>query len=288
MSRRLVAALASATFVFGCAHRASGPDPSPQFPLAWWDSEFPRSAQCEIILRPASSVDASARTGRLVVRVRAAGGAPQDSLGLLTGVRFGLAPAGASNPADSGRALGTPDGIWMSDALPPGQYSLVGRRIGFERRVVLVGIRAGATDTVELHLFPSGGQPRRGYNCWPRGFRRPRESACYTVAPRLLEYYMEVVERYRRQAAEHMKLDPAGFTGPVRVVTEERVCERAAKAFPPVRARDGRRIPRRVLVLEVGPNGYFVEDPAEPIRIGEWHGYHFFSKDFASMMGVAG
>ena len=69
----------------------------------------------------------------------------------------------------------------------------------------------------------------------------------------------------------------------VKVVTDRRICRRAARAYhTAVRGREVRQISRRVAVIKVGSTRYLVLDPAE--HEGEFEVTIIFDSKFAPLL----
>ena len=119
------------------------------------------------------------------------------------------------------------------------------------------------------------------YNCRPRGFRRPGESACATDAQEA-ERALGNARHYASPEGRRTFRLPAGDTLPAPVVVrDERVCERAGQAYGGPGSP-----PRRVVVVAVG--GLFVVyDPYEPRAAGEWNVWLLFDRRWRPLGGIA-
>ena len=146
--------------------------------------------------------------------------------------------------------------------LRPGRYLLDARAFGYEGRTDTVDVRPGASDTVTVALEEYGNALRNQHNCRPRGFRRAGERACITDQITTVV----VLDRARDMAAPRFRYGvglPAGDSTNVRIVDDERICERAARVYGLDTGP-----PRRVVVVDAV--GFLVVyDPGEPVAFGE-------------------
>ena len=150
----------------------------------------------------------------------------------------------------------------LQASLRPGRYLLESRAFGFDGRSDTVVVRPGAGDTVTIALEEYDDALRNRHNCRPRGFRHAGERACVTDQITTVL----VLDRARDMASPRFRFGiglPAGDSTDVRIVDDERVCERAARVY----GLDSGP-PRRVVVVDA-VGFYVVYDPAEPVTLGE-------------------
>jgi len=165
------------------------------------------------------------------------------------------------------------DSLFRFDDVAPGHYELRVLAIGMSRKPDTLEISPGAVDTASAHLFDFSDAYRNTQNCRPRGFRRPGELACIASGQEV-----ELISRWLRNLAGESEPRPYGLLPfqerQIRVVRDERICERAGRAYGD---DDGGSPPRRVIVFDLG-RMYLVYDPAEPIPAGEWNIHIFFDR----------
>ena len=140
--------------------------------------------------------------------------------------------------------------------------------------------RRGAADTVTVTLEEYDDALRNRHNCRPRGFRRLGEPAC--VTDRITTTL--VLDRARDMASPRFRFGiglPAGDSSDVRIVDDERVCERAARIYG---ARGDP--PRRVVVADA-VNFYVVYDPAEPVALREFNQWLVIDRRFRVLARMA-
>jgi len=245
--------------------------------LTSWESRYVAAPQC----RPARSLgavrpgDDAMREATLVVRLATfppAAPVAQGSLALV--------------PLDSGAVAAPriePAGdrpLTFVVALPPGRYSLASRGFGFAARTDTVVARPGATDTVTITLEEYGDDLRNRHNCRPRGFRRLGERACVTDQITAVL----VLDRARDMASPGFRFGlgfPRGDSSDVRIVDDERICERAALLYGL-----GPGPPRRVVVADA-VNFYVVYDPAEPVALGDLNQWLVVDRRFRVLARMA-
>lgn len=165
-------------------------------------------------------------------------------------------------------------------ALRPGQYLLVTGAFGYARRSDTVAVRAGASDTVTLALEEYTDALRNEHNCRPRGFRHAGERACITDQITTVL----VLDRARDMASPRFRFGiglPKGDSTDVRIVDDERVCERAARVY----GLDAGP-PRRVVVADA-VGFYVVYDPAEPVAFGEFNQWLVIDRRFRVLARLA-
>ena len=247
--------------------------------LTSWEPRYATAAQC----RPAISLDEvrasgdTARASTLVVRLGTFGPSAEIAQGSVA-LTFLDAGASAPAPARVERTSGRPPTFTAS--LAPGRYVLESRGFGFAARTDTVVARAGATDTVVVTLEEYHDALRNRHNCRPRGFRRLGERACVTDEITSVL----VLDRARDMASPRFRFGlglPAGDSSGVRIVDDERICERAARAY----GREGDP-PRRVVVADA-VNFYVVYDPAEPVALGEYNQWLVIDRRFRVLARMA-
>ena len=273
---RLVAASALAACGAGLAACASGPRVAREA-LTGWEARYAAAPQCRPSLAPADVRATSGTTpgSRLVVRL-----ATFEPSADLAQASVALTPldAGASVPVRVERTSERPAAFAVT--LAPGRYALESRAFGFAVRTDSVVARAGATDTVTITLEEYDDALRNRHNCRPRGFRRLGEPACVTdqITTAL------VLDRARDMASPRFRFGigfPPGDSTDVRVVDDERICERAAHLY----GRSGDP-PRRVAVADA-VNFYVVYDPAEPVALGELNQWLVLDHRFSVLARMA-
>ena len=245
--------------------------------LTGWESRYVAAARCRPAVSPGevpASVD-TARTSTLVVRLVTF----EPSTPLAQG-SVALTPLdpGAPAPASVERTGEHPP--TFAAKLAPGRYAMESRGFGFATRADSVVARPGATDTVTVTLEEYDDALRNRHDCRPRGFRRLGERAC--VTDRITTVL--VLDRARDMASPRFRFGiglPAGDSSDVRIVDDERICERAARVY----GRDGDP-PRRVVVADAG-NFYVVYDPAEPVALGEYNQWLALDRRFRVLARMA-
>jgi hypothetical protein len=166
-------------------------------------------------------------------------------------------------------------------ALPSaGSYVLTARAVGYEWRSDTVVVRASASDTVAVALEEYTDALRNRHNCRPHGFRHAGERACVTdrITTEL------VLDRARDMASPRFRYGiglPEGDSSDVRIVDDERICERAARLY----GRDSDP-PRRVAVADA-VSFYIVYDAAEPLVFGELNQWLVIDKKFRVLARMA-
>lgn len=181
-----------------------------------------------------------------------------------------LTPLGAQPSLPRPPSAADTGAIRSFAAMTPGQYVLFARGLGFSVRTDTVTVRAGTTDTVHAALTDVFADYRNTHNCRPHRFRRRGESACVTDSAHVesaLRHARSIMSPARGQWSR-----PGGAAAPLAVVSDERVCERAGRAY------GGRGSPpRRVVVVVVGDQ-FIVSDPYEPLPAGEWDLWILFDR----------
>jgi hypothetical protein len=270
-SARLVAALVLLTTGPALAACARGAATSRDSLLRWESSYVPASPCRPSVQRGAVRGGEADRAGTLVVRLT-----DFRSPALVDHTAIVVAPLA---PLDT---LAQPV-VRREDAtarpapfelpLRPGRYLLDARAFGYEKRTDTVDVRPGASDTVTVALEEYGNALRNQHNCRPRGFRRAGERACITDQITTVV----VLDRARDMAAPRFRFGvglPAGDSTNVRIVDDERICERAARVYGLDTGP-----PRRVVVVDAA--GFLVVyDPAEPVAFGEYNQWLLIDRRF--------
>lgn len=222
-----------------------------------WESQYQPAPACAMSLA-AGKPTSAAGTGALVVRL-----SPFESNGSLWGIMLTMTPLASPNAA---RRWMEPANrrsvIHEFDSLPPGRYVFGAHLIGTHPRADTVTIRAGETDTLVAGVEPWVTGDLNAYNCRPRHFRHAGEAACVTEADSI-DWALDRA-RYKAEF-EARRLRLSGQTTIVmRTVRDERVCERAARAYGGPQSP-----PRRMIVIDAG-DFFVVTDPYEQVLAGEW------------------
>jgi hypothetical protein len=244
--------------------------------LTSWEPRYVPAAQCRLALVPAATPsDDASRTSTLVVRLRSF-----DPATPLEEPSVAFTPLDAESPVPkrADRAAGHPPTFLAS--LEPGRYALESRAFGFAARTDTVVARAGATDSVTVTLEEYDDALRNRHDCRPRGFRRLGEPACVTDQITTVL----VLDRARDMASPRFRFGiglPAGDSTDVRIVDDERICERAARIYGV-----GTDPPRRVVVVDA-TNFYVVYDPAEPVAVGEYNQWLLLDRRFRVLARMA-
>ena len=268
-SARIVAAsvlLASA--LAACARGAATSRDS----LLRWESSYVAAAQCRPSVRLAPGATGSAeRAGTLVIRLTEfRSPALVDHSAIVVAP---LAPLDTLAQPVVRREDATDRPAPFELPLQPGRYLLDARAFGYERRTDTVDVRPGARDTVTIALEEYGDAQRNQHNCRPRGFRHAGERACITDQITTLV----VLDRARDMATPRFRFGvglPAGDSTGVRIVDDERICERAARVYGLDTGP-----PRRVVVVDAV--GFLVVyDPAEPVTLGEYNQWLVIDRRF--------
>jgi hypothetical protein len=164
--------------------------------------------------------------------------------------------------------------------LRPGRYLLAARAFGYDGRADTVVVRPGASDTVAIALEEYTGALRNLHNCRPRGFRHAGERACVTDQITAVL----VLDRARDMASPRFRFGiglPKGDSSDVRIVDDERICERAARLY----GLDSGP-PRRVVVADA-VSFYVVYDAAEPVPFGELNQWLVIDRRFRVLARLA-
>jgi hypothetical protein len=270
-SARLVAALLVVAAPLALAACARGAAES-RAALVQWEASYAPAPQCRPSVRLAAGATGSAHgVGTLVARLTGFG-----SPGLVDHSSIVVAPLA---PLDTlvqpvvRREDATDRPAPFEVPLRPGRYLLDARAFGYEGRTDTIEVRSGANDTVTVALEEYDDALRNRHNCRPRGFRRAGEGACITdqIAT------VVVLDRARDMATPRFRFGiglPAGDSTNVRIVDDERICERAARVYGLDTGP-----PRRVVVVDA--TGFLVVyDPAEPVALGEYNQWLVIDRRF--------
>ena len=233
--------------------------------LASWEPRYVIAPQCRPALSPGIVRDSgdAGRPSTLVVRLASFGASASIAQGAVAVTPLGAdSQAPAAAPARVERSSEQPPTFTAS--LAPGRYAVESRAFGFSARTDSVVVRPGVTDTVTVTLEEYEDALRNRHNCRPRGFRRLGEPACVTDQITAVL----VLDRARDMASPRFRFGlglPAGDSSGVRIIDEERVCERAAHLY------GARGDPPRRVVVAHATNFFVVYDPAEPVALGEYN-----------------
>ncbi len=261
----------------------------PKRDLAQDSRRFPPDPLCAPRLAHSPTLDVGALAaghGDFFVQLR--------SWGDTDGLRGGTAWLAALVSGREGWTLQTTDsgglgqhrdsgGLYPFTKRPAGLYLLTARRIGYLASQDTVVIRPGGSDTLVIAMERDVPGSANAHNCRPHHFRAPWEPACLADT---------VEERNLRNHALHFAKSPSDrklFKLPafepsdVAVVQDTAICEAAATAY----GAGTRDPPRRVVVVRAGPV-YFVFDPREPLRGGEFEITLVLDRHFHVIMGLAG
>jgi hypothetical protein len=249
---------------------ASGGAPS-RDALVRWESSYVPAAQCRSSSRLASGDTSAERAGTLVVRLT--GFASPALIDHSAIVVTPLAPLDSLVQPVVRREDASDHPAPFEAPLRAGRYQLDARALGYDGRTDTVVVRSGSTDTVTVALEEYDDALRNQHNCRPRGFRRVGERACITdqITTEL------VLDRARDMASPRFRFGvglPAGDSTDVRIVDDERICERAARVYGLDTGP-----PRRVVVVDA--TGFLVVyDPAEPLALGEFNQWLVIDRRF--------
>ena len=246
--------------------------------LVGWESKYLPAEQCLASIRLGGIGAAADSPGTLVVRLTGFGSPALLDHGQI--VVTPLAPLDTAAQPVARREAATARPAPFELTLRPGRYLLAARAFGYEWRSDTVAVRAGASDTVAVALEEYTDALRNRHNCRPRGFRRAGEPACVTdqITTEL------VLDRARDMASPRFRYGiglPEGDSTGVRIVDDERICERAARLY----GRDTDP-PRRVVVADA-VSFYVVYDAAEPLALGELNQWLVIDKKFRVLARMA-
>jgi hypothetical protein len=246
--------------------------------LVGWESKYLPAEQCLASIRLGSMGAATDSSGTLVVRLTGFGSPALLDHGQI--VVTPLAPLDTAAQPVARREDATAPPAPFELSLRPGRYALAARAFGYEWRSDTVAVRAGASDTVAVALEEYTDALRNRHNCRPRGFRHVGERAC--VTDRITTVL--VLDRARDMASPRFRYGiglPEGDSSDVRIVDDERICERAARLY----GRDTDP-PRRVVVADA-VSFYVVYDAAEPLALGELNQWLAIDKKFRVLARMA-
>jgi hypothetical protein len=267
---RLAAALAVVAAGLALVACASHAAPS-RDALARWESSYAPAAQCRSSIRLAAGDTVAASAGTLVVRlIDFASPALVDHSAIVV---TPLAPLDSLVQPRVRREDASDHPAPFELPLRAGRYQLDARAFGYDGRTDTLVVRPGASDTVTVALEEYDDALRNQHNCRPRGFRHVGERACITdqITTKL------VLDRARDMASPRFRFGvglPAGDSTNVRIVDDERICERAARVYGLDTGP-----PRRVVVVDA--TGFLVVyDPAEPVTLGEFNQWLVIDRRF--------
>jgi len=249
--------VASAAALAACA-RGAGPS---RDALVRWQATYVPAAECRPSVRLATEGTPDPdRPGALVVRLTGFG-----SPALVDHSAIVVAPLASSDTVVQPVVRREDASVRPAPFEVPlrrGRYLLDARAFGYEARTDTVVVRPGMADTVTVALQEYDDALRNRHSCRPRGFRHLGERACITDQITTVL----VLDRARDMASPPFRFGiglPAGDSTDVRIVDDERICERAARLYGLDTGP-----PRRVVVVDA--TGFFVVyDPAEPVTLGE-------------------
>jgi hypothetical protein len=277
-SARLVAAsvvVASGLALAACARGAE----ASRHALVDWESRYVPAAQCRSSVRLGAVRNGVAdQAGTLVVRLTGFGSpALVDHSQLVVDP---LAPLDTFVQPVVRLEDATDPPAPYAATLRSGRYLLDARAFGYEGRTDTVAVRAAAIDTVTIALEEYDDALHNRHNCRPRGFRHSGERACITDQITTVV----VLDRARDMATPRFRFGiglPAGDSTDVRIVDDERVCERAARVYGLDTGP-----PRRVVVVDA--IGFLVVyDPAEPVTLGEYNQWLLIDRRFRVLARLA-
>ena len=265
--------LVAAPLLAGCARNARTSHEA----LTGWESRYVPAEQCTPAIRLGAARDADT-VGALVVRLTGFG-----SPALLDHTQIVATPlppldTAAQPVVRRDDASGRPAPFALS--VRPGSYLLASRAFGYEGRSDTVAARPGASDTVSIALEEYADALRNRHDCRPRGFRHAGERACVTDQITTVL----VLDRARDMASPRFRFGiglPKGDASDVRIVDDERICERAARLY----GRDDDP-PRRVVVADA-VGFYVVYDAAEPVTLGELNQWLVIDRRFRVLARLA-
>ncbi len=245
-----------------------------------WAARFPPAPECSVVVPPRVNADVdSLPAGMATLAIRVVRFGRNAGIGhaamILTSLDSSSLRPRTLQGADS-------SSIQVVEDLPAGRYQLRVRRIGYNARTDTVVVRSRSADTITVALREFYTEYRNLWNCRPRRFRYPGESACVDDREET-DFAVEYTRRLARP--DHLKLFPqippfdSSDVAPVR---DEQVCERAALAYG-----EPGDPPRRVIVVRMGQL-FMVIDPHEPLTAGEWDIWRVFNRRWESVLNLTG
>ena len=243
-----------------------------------WAARFPPAAPCHPQLHPSAVLDSTlliVGRARLIVIPHVLGEAASVSH-----VQARLAPL--AHPLELTPLSGGQDTAFrVVEADAAGAHVLYVAGIGFGKLVDTVYPRIGYSDTLVVWLRQFDDEYRNTYNCRPRGFRQPGESACVTDSAETA-----VVLARAREFAVQGSLKSLGIapfdSSRVSLIRDENTCRRAAKLYG-----EPNDPPRRVVVVRMGKH-FLVYDPYEPLPAGEWDLWRIFDRRWKPVFDLMG
>ena len=167
------------------------------------------------------------------------------------------------------------------DNLLGGDYQLFSGYIGYYPRMDSLRVAKGHEYILRLPMTDYFTGLENKYNCRPRGFRRPGETACVTSGEWVDHALGYAVDLSRPEGGQGFGL-PRTDPTQVKLVTDESICERAGRHYG--KPTDP---PRRVIVVRMDTI-YMVYDPFEPERGGEWTAWSFFDSKWKLIAIITG
>ena len=256
-----------AVMLVACARVGSAQD---------WAARYPRDPACDLQWARHSTPEPTGALSRLVVRPVVAG---TDTLIHYSVVRLTPLDRTGTDTATLARIAHSDADLATFDSLPAGRYRLHSSFVGWGRDQDTIIVAPGHVDTVTSGLFDFFSYYRNTSNCRPRGFRMKGHSACITTGEDVA-FELRLMRAHSGGEGEGQRSVPPFPAGAARVVTNERVCEAAGRAY------DSTSPPRRVIVIEARGT-YLVYDPQEPLEVGEWNGHCFFDRRWHALVCLA-
>ena len=278
LTRSLAAALVALSLALAaCAH----PRAAARLDVQGWEASLPPAAGCAVRVSAggapkADRSEGAGGTGALVVRLTSF-----DSAQPVVGAQVVFTPLGVQVPAPVAAAYSSDTSVARTVAgLAAGRYAMLVRRLGYWPRTDTVAVRAGAMDTVDVATESFHDGFRNVHNCRPHGFRRAGELACVTDSEES-ESALDRARHFTTPASRRGFRLPPGDSAGATVVRDERLCERAGRAYGGPGSP-----PRRVVVVAVG-GLYVVYDPYEPETAGEWDIWKVFDRRWRVLVNIA-
>jgi hypothetical protein len=248
-------------------------------PAQDWADRFPPAPECQPQLRLSTLLDSTLQIvgrARLIVVPRALG-APNN----IAWVQAALSPI--SHPLDRIPRAGTRDtaAVRIVETDTTGPHVLYLSGIGYGRFGDTLNPRIGYSDTIVVWLRSSEDEYRNTYNCRPRGFRRPGESACVTDSAETEAVLVRAREFAGTGSLKSLGISPFDSSR-VRLIRLEKTCLRAARLYG-----EPNDPPRRVVVVRMGLH-YLVYDPYEPLPAGEWNIWRLFDRRWRPLFDIMG
>jgi len=158
-------------------------------------------------------------------------------------------------------------------------YTLEARRLGYTLRRETVSLVEGTEISVVLMMNDDPWSIR----CQPPRYRLPDEPACVGSSEPEAKQVLEHAMIYAAPTESPLPELPTFQSSDVALVLDEATCERAARAYG-----GSGSPPRRVVVIRLGSAGFFVEDPFEPHRAGEFSLTVVYDSKWRPLFSLAG